>query len=148
MPVGSIPIPDRPCLPQDGREIEMKLFDIPSFCLHNVTFILRLGVLRGKEIADALVKRGIHDEYFNRKILDAPKAIDAPEKSQIEDAAPPSLPLITWKATDVDFAELVKALYDKGYIEASSLTDALNIAAPHFSRVSPKAKNLTQGILK
>ena len=130
----TISIPDRPCSLRDGREMELKIFDIPSYVLNRVDMILTLGVLRGKEIADALIKRGIHDEYFNPKI-------------KVEDETPPPFPLITWKAADADFAELIKALYDKGYIEAGSMTDALASVAPHFSGVSPKAKNLTQGIV-
>jgi len=89
----------------------------------------------------------IHDKYYN----------PAPEKSDISAAddseAPPTenearntvLPLISWTANDADFAELVSALLEKGYIEAGSTTEALRIASAHFSGVNQNPRTLIQG---
>lgn len=55
-------------------------------------------------------------------------------------------PLIPWKSTAADFAALVSALFEKGYIQAASLSDALRICASHFAGVSQDERSLLQGL--
>ncbi len=54
-------------------------------------------------------------------------------------------PRIFWKATDADFADLIIELWNKGYIRATSVTDALECAIPHFENINPDVRTLRQG---
>jgi hypothetical protein len=53
---------------------------------------------------------------------------------------------IRWIAPDNAFADLIVELVEKGYIAAATKTEALNIAAPHFTDVNRDGDILLQGL--
>jgi hypothetical protein len=70
-------------------------------------------------------------------------------KDEAGDLAPRQLDnsgLIRWIAPDNAFADLIVELVEKGYIAAATKTEALNIAAPHFTDVNRDGDILLQGL--
>ena len=91
----------------------------------------------------------IHDKYYNlapeKPDIPTADASEYPPTEKATEARNTDLPLISWTANDADFAELIYALREKGYIEASSTTEALRIASSHFSGVNQNPRTLIQG---
>jgi hypothetical protein len=113
--------------------------DSPKGCL----------VVKAEGISAWLKDNKIHDKYYNpaSEKPDVPAADDSedPQTEKAIEARNTGLSLISWTANDADFAELIYALLEKGYIEAGSPTDALRIASAHFSGVNPNPRTLIQG---
>ena len=70
-------------------------------------------------------------------------------KDEAGDLAPRQLDnsgLIRWISVDNAFADLIVELRKKGYIAADNDTEALEMAAPHFTDVNRNARVLIQGL--
>jgi hypothetical protein len=103
----------------------------------------RVTVVRAN-IREYCENERIYHEIFNPNLEEPkPETVETPLSAAAEPAV---VTPIQWIANNVDFAELVTALLKKGYIKADSPTEALRIAAAHFSGVGQNAKSLLQGI--
>jgi len=120
------------------RELERKLLkavkekeiNAKTYPLYNVSIFLYKWfnyfpkgcriMMRPVDVAELYKKWGYVDMCFNTEETPQPKS--APVLSKI--------PWITYENT---FAELVSVLWNKGYIEADSYSDALKKTAPHFT---------------
>ena len=147
---------------KDALNAEVDKFGIFFFPSDYFTQDVPKGIIQvsAEGIRAWLKHNGINDAYFNpvsgkleMGIADTPEPTAAPsdtDESQNEAAIgsyPASTPEkpITWTSTNADFADLIIALQDAGYIKADNPTAALRIAAPHFSGVNQDVKNLLQG---
>jgi len=77
---------------------------------------------------------------------DQPQIIAPIQQDKPRENDQPQPDLIRWIAPDNAFADLIVELRKKGYIAATSDTEALNIAAPHFTDVNRDGDTLLQGV--
>ncbi len=118
-------------IPMDTRD--------PAATLHQVTCPNGSGcaALRGlRGWADHEIEKANHHLLL----------LQGAKSQRVEFAPPPNGDLIRWIAPDNAFADLIVELRKKGYIAATSDTEALNIAAPHFTDVNRDGDTLLQGV--